>query len=189
MEIGFRDFLLNENRAYLGQRLGDILNALQDLNDNAQGLGTRQLVSNSENIVNQIRRILHTRWSDREEPHLKTLQKVGVGIMKAIEEKDDLPGVLQSASQEVEQLMGRLDVPANKLATPPETESPQGDDGKQEPSPPEEPPSEPTQAPQGAPQPGPQAPAPGGMPQPMPPAGGPPAAPGGPMPPMPPGPM
>jgi len=181
MKIGFREFLLNENRAYLGQKLGDILNALQDLSDNAQGLGTRQLVTNSENIVNQIRRILHTKWSSDEQPHLKSLQKAGVSIMKSIEEKDDLEGTLIGATKEIEQLMGRLEVPANKLATPEETESPQGK-GEGEPSPPEEPP-EPAQPPQGATQPGPQAQAPPGVPQPMMPTGAPPVAPG--MPPMP----
>ena len=136
MDIGFRDFLLNENRAYLGQKLGDILNALQDLSDNSEGLGTRQLVNNSEGIVNQMRRILHTRWNSREEPHLKTLQKVAVGIMRAIEEKSDLEGVLKGAVGEVEQLMSRLEVPVNKLGSP-DAETPKDDETQ---TPPEEPP-------------------------------------------------
>jgi hypothetical protein len=35
MKNDFRCFLLTEEKAYLGQRVGDVLNALQELNDHA----------------------------------------------------------------------------------------------------------------------------------------------------------
>ena len=44
----FKGFILNEGRAYLGIRIGDILNAIQDLEQNAKGMGTRQMVKNAE---------------------------------------------------------------------------------------------------------------------------------------------
>lgn len=116
----FQDFILNEDKAYLGQRLGDILNALQDLSDNCKGMGTRYLTISSERIVNQIRRVLHTNWPKQEEEILKSLQKIGVGIMKAIEEKDDLETVIHSATQELDQVLNGMNVPINKLATPPD---------------------------------------------------------------------
>jgi hypothetical protein len=112
----FKNFLLNENRAYLGEKCGDILNALQDLVDNAKGIGTRQLVGNAEGIVNQIRRILHTHWSSKEEKNLKQLQKAGVAIMRAIEEKDDLVGILPNVIQELQNLLADLEQPVNKMA-------------------------------------------------------------------------
>jgi hypothetical protein len=114
--VKFKEFILNENKAYLGQKVGDILNALQDLNDNAEGMGTKYLVQSAEGVVNQIRRILHTDWSKQEEIGLKRLQKVAVAIMKAIEEKDDLEHILQSSQKELENMMGDLDVPINKLS-------------------------------------------------------------------------
>lgn len=100
----FKDFILAENRAFLDQRMSDVLSALQDLNDSAENMGARHLVSNSENIVRQIRRIIHTHWPEREEPRLKTLQKCGVAIMRAMEEKDDLESVLKACQANIEEI-------------------------------------------------------------------------------------
>jgi hypothetical protein len=115
--MDFREFLLNEQRAYLGQKVGDILTAVQDLRDDAKSMGSKNLVRYAEKVVNQIRRVLHTHWSREETKHLKALQKVGVALMKAIEERDDLEGTITSASQELEKLSGRLGVPLHQLGT------------------------------------------------------------------------
>lgn len=115
-KLNFKGFLLNENKEYLNSRIGDILNALHDLNQNVEALGTRQLVRNSTTIVNQIRRILHTGWEKSEEPTLKELQKVGIAIAKAIDEKNDLKNVLQSAASHLEKLTSGT--PINNLAAP-----------------------------------------------------------------------
>lgn len=111
----FKNFILNENKAYFGQRVGDILNALQDLNDSAENMGARHLVSNAETIVNQMRRIIHTHWSQSEESNLIILQKCGVAIMKAIEEKDDLIPVLKACQQHVEEIIGEKETSINDL--------------------------------------------------------------------------
>jgi len=73
--IKFKDFLLNESKVQLGRRISDILNAMQDLTQNTKSMGTRQVNKNSEKIVNQIRRILHTNWPKVKEDNLKPLQK------------------------------------------------------------------------------------------------------------------
>lgn len=145
MHFGFKQFLLNENRAFLSQKIGDILNALQDLGDNTGGMGARQLVKNSNGIVDQIRRILHTDWPQREQKNLKVLQKCGVAIKKAIEEKDDLEAVIQSCIEEIEKLSGDLDMPMNKLASPQNVESPKDKPKKDSTSEPEKPPKAPPQ--------------------------------------------
>lgn len=111
----FRDFLLVESEQYFAQRVADILSALQDLNDSAEDMGTRHLLSNAQTIVNQIRRIIHTHWPQSEENGLKTLQKCGVAIMRAIEEKDDLPGVLKACQAHLEALSGRQGKPFNSM--------------------------------------------------------------------------
>jgi hypothetical protein len=125
--MDFSDFLLNEDRAYLGVKLGDILNAIQDITDNAGSIGQRMLVKNSEQIVNQIRRILHTSWPKSEQKTLEKLQKVAVNIMKAIEEKGDLPSVLQSASGSLEEIIGKMETPINQLAVPDSAEEPKAE--------------------------------------------------------------
>jgi len=110
----FKQFLLNESQAYLGQKVGDILTAAQELRDDANNMGTRDLTRFSERIVNQIRRILHSNWPREEKKHLLTLQKVGVALMKSIEEKDDLPGTIAGCATSLEKLVANLGVPIHK---------------------------------------------------------------------------
>ena len=117
-KIEFKSFLLNEDKAYLGQKIGDILNALQELAENGKAMGTRQLIKNSEAIVNQVRRVLHSDWQKEEEKYLKPMQKVAVAIMRAIEEKDDLQSILSSASEELGKVHSDLGAPALSLGTP-----------------------------------------------------------------------
>ena len=120
----FKTFLLNEQSAYLGQKIGDILTAAQELRDDSNNMGTRDLVRFSERIVNQIRRILHSNWAKEERKHLEVLQKVGVAIMNSIEKKDDLPQTIAGAASELEKLVSDLGTPINKLAS---TDKPQKD--------------------------------------------------------------
>jgi hypothetical protein len=123
----FKEFLLNENRAYLAQKAGDILTALQELRDDAPNMGTRDLTQYSMRIVNLIRRILHSNWPKEEEKNLLGLQKAAVAIMKSIDEKDDLPGTISAVAGLMEKLVGDLGVPINSL-TP--TETPPSQDAK-----------------------------------------------------------
>jgi len=140
MKIGFKQFLLNENRAYLAQKAGAILTALHDLDQNAQGMGTRNLVKNAEGVANQIRRILHTHWPKREEYNLKQMQKIAVSLMRAIDEKSDLETTIKSSVQELEKMMGNMDAPVNQLASPEGLNAPpdQPDSGVSEPEKPDQ---------------------------------------------------
>lgn len=113
----FKEFLLNEQQAYLGLKVGDILTATQELRDDAKNMGSRDLTRFSQRIVNQIRRILHSNWPREEKKHLKVLQKAGVALMKAIEEKDDLGNAISGVSSILEKLVANLGVPINKLAS------------------------------------------------------------------------
>jgi hypothetical protein len=106
----FKEFILDESKAFFAQRVSDILSALQDLNDNAEDMGPRHLVSNAETIVNQIRRTIHTHWPDSERSNLTVLQKCGVAIMKAIEEKGELKDVLKAVQQQMESISGEAPV-------------------------------------------------------------------------------
>lgn len=166
LRINFRDFLLNENKYYLGQRVGDVLTALQDLQQNGEGMGRRQMTANAQRIVDQIRSILHTNWSKKEERFLKDIQKAGVAIARAIEEKDNLEEVLPSVTGELEQVVTRMGVPVNSLATPPDEEVESGDDQMAEPQGKEQ---QPKQQPQDQQQPQPQQQQPQDQQQPAPP--------------------
>lgn len=113
--MAFKYFLLNEERSYLGQKISDILTALHDLQGDIENLGSRHINRIAESIVNQIRRVLHSNWSDKQHKSLKSLQKAGVAIMKAIEEKGDIKGALSSATDEVEKLSGKLGRPVSDI--------------------------------------------------------------------------
>jgi len=113
----FKEFLLNEQTAYLGLKVGDILTAAQELRDDAKNMGNRDLTRFSQRIVNQIRRILHSNWPREETKHLKILQKAGVALMKAIDEKDDLGSMISGVVSVLEKLVAALGVPINKLAS------------------------------------------------------------------------
>jgi hypothetical protein len=177
--MDFKEFLLNEQRAYLGQKVGDILTALHDLRDEAKSMGSRSLVKYSEKVVNQIRRILHQHWPREENKHLKVLQKVAVSLMKAIEENDDLEGVVASAASEMEKLSGKLGVPIHQLGTPDKKSEGPSDEEKGTSAPAQDTDGQPPGGQPGAPPADPMQP-PGGPPGAAPP-GGPPAA-GGPPP-------
>ena len=131
--IKFKDFLVNENHSYLGEKIGSILTAVHDLDDEGKTMGMRQMMRFCEKIVALIRRILHSNWPRTETKNLKTLQKIGVAIMKGIEEKQDLRELMPSIRQELEQLSQRIGTPINDvgpdseeqpdLETPPERTS------------------------------------------------------------------
>lgn len=131
----FKEFLLNEQQAYLGQKVGDILTAAQELRDDAKNMGTRDLTRFSERIVNQIRRVLHSNWPREEKKHLQTLQKAGVALMKSIEDKDDLPGTVAGVAGVLEKLVADLGVPIHKLATTDKVPSDQDKTGTDKPAP------------------------------------------------------
>ncbi len=47
----FKEFLLVEQREYLGEKIGDVLTGVQELLTGGKQIGTRQLVKYSEFIV------------------------------------------------------------------------------------------------------------------------------------------
>ncbi len=165
--MNFKYFILNEGRAYLGIRLGDILNATQDLEQNAKSMGTRQMVKNAENIVSQIRRVLHTHWDKQEEESLKKLQKAAVALSRAIEEKDNLESIITAVKGELEELVGDLGQPIGELGKPKGgMEAKEQEDKTPQKAPEPQPPGQP-QPPQPLPpgQPQPPQPLPPGQPQ------------------------
>jgi hypothetical protein len=123
----FKEFLLNENKSYLAQKIGDILTASQELRDDVKNMGSRDIIRFTERIINQIRRILHSNWTKEELKTLKGLQKIGVSLSKGIEEKDNLPEVISGATALLEKLSSDMGQPINKIASNQEDETQQDD--------------------------------------------------------------
>lgn len=118
--MSFKRFLINEEKNYLGNRVGDVLTAAQELEQDMESLGSRHLNRLADNVVNQIRKILHGHWSSKSEKYLQKLQRVAVAIKKTIEDKGDLKQILPTAIQELETISGELGVKVNNLEAPPE---------------------------------------------------------------------
>jgi hypothetical protein len=127
----FKEFLFLEQREFLNDKINDILTGIHEVLQAGKQMGARQMLKNSEDIVGQIRRILHGSWPRSEHKYLKVLQKCGVALMMAIDKKGDLPEVFNSVRVELEKLSGKFKTPVNQLGTT--------DDEK--PKKPEEPPS------------------------------------------------
>lgn len=123
MKNHFRSFLLTEERAYLGQKVGDVFTAVQGLNKDAPHIGKRHMMRLIKNIVGQIRRILHSNWTFEEQRYLKTLQKIGVAMMKGLDDNEDLPTLIGSVNAELEKLTNDIGEPINNLAAPVVSES------------------------------------------------------------------
>ena len=113
----FGDYLLNEERGYLATKIGDVLNALQSLSQDADNLGNRHLIRASTGIVNQIRRILHDSWTDSEKKTLKTLQKVAVALMRGIDSNENMREVISTAVQVLDKTASDIGAPLNNLGS------------------------------------------------------------------------
>lgn len=111
----FKQFLLKESNQYLNQKIGDILSAIQDIAEDSEHLGSRQLIQNCQSIVNQIRKILHSNWNKSQTRYLQILQNIGVAMMRAIDEKDNLRDVLKNCKENMESLSAEIGMPVNQL--------------------------------------------------------------------------
>ncbi len=113
----FKQYILNEQKDYFSDKVNDILTGLHELIQSEKQMGAKHMLRSAEVIANQIRKILHTSWPRSEHKYLKVLQKCGVALMKAIDEKGDLPDVFNSIRVPLEDMSHKLGAPANKLGT------------------------------------------------------------------------
>lgn len=114
----FKEYILEEQKTYLTQKIGDILTATQELQNDSGNMGSRDLARFSERIVNQIRRVLHSNWARENKKYLEKLQKIGIAIIKAIKEKGDLEGTIAGAAANLEELISDIGLPINSLVSP-----------------------------------------------------------------------
>lgn len=114
----FKYFLMNESKVYLGQKVNDVLTSLQDIQSDIDNLGSRHLSRLAENIVNELRKILHGQWEVQHQKYLVKLQKIAVAIMKTVEDRGDLREILPSATKSLEAIAGELGVKINSLQAP-----------------------------------------------------------------------
>ena len=114
--MGFKQFLITENKKFLGKKLSDVLNSLNDIQQDAPNLGQRHLVRLAEKEVNNLRSILKKSWSEPiTQNYLPDIQRIAFNLAKTIEDKGDLKDMLPQALQELQTVSGRLGVKQNEL--------------------------------------------------------------------------
>lgn len=114
----FKQYLLLENEQFLAFQMNDVLQDLQNLQSEIQSIGTRNLVTTSQLIGNNIRNIVHSHWDISSDKPLLTLQKCGVAIFKAIQKKSDLKEILPDIISDMNTAVADLKSPVNKFASP-----------------------------------------------------------------------
>lgn len=120
MPLSFKTFILNEEKAYLNHQIGDVLTSIQDLQTDMDGMGLRHIAKVAEDIVDSIRKILHSSWSPKSKAHLLELQKIAVAMMKSVEEKNTLKDDIPVLAQSLEALVGKVGGKVNDLQAAPE---------------------------------------------------------------------
>lgn len=116
-KINFKDYLLVENKVLFSQRLGDIMNGLQELISNPVSVGKDKA---AKTIADQIRsKILRTKWPSSLEENLKTLQTCAANILMSLdpkkENRPELDVVLQTCLKVLQQMSSTLEAPINNL--------------------------------------------------------------------------
>lgn len=113
--MGFSEFLINEEKSHLGHRISDVLTGMHNLQNDMENMGSRHLARFTDQIVDEIRKIIHGTWDEKQKKNLRKLQRVAVALKKAIEDRDDLKEIIPSASQELQDVLQKLGVKTNAL--------------------------------------------------------------------------
>lgn len=115
MRLNFKDFLLNENKVYLSEKIGDVLSSIKELHSHSKVIGTRELTRFTEQIVDKIRTILRGGWGREDVDNLKVLQQVAVALMHGIDKKSNLVETLGQCEAALEELSEKMGSPIQKL--------------------------------------------------------------------------
>ena len=115
---GFKNYLILENEQFLAVQINNVLEDLQNLQDEIESIGTRNLVRTATIIANNIRNIIKSPWEISDKKALFSLQKCGVAVLKSIEEKSDLKELIPELVNEIQTALGYLKEPVNKIASP-----------------------------------------------------------------------
>lgn len=143
----FREYILTEQKEYLADKISDILTGVHEMLSVSKQISAKQHIRNAEYIANQIRKILHGSWPRSEHKYLKSLQKCGVALLKAVDDKGDLPEVFNSVRGELEKLSSKMGEPVNKMGSMDQEKPDKPEQPKQPPPPPQNPPPQNPQQP------------------------------------------
>jgi hypothetical protein len=136
--LNFRQFILRENDEFLKEKSGDIYGDLQNIQSTMKQIGVDSLVNDIKVVISKCRAIVQGHWLKQQFKYLEALQKAAIALSNAVEEKDDLENVINSAVDLIKnEIIDKISGPINNLGTEPD-EAPAPDQ-----PPPQAPPTEP----------------------------------------------
>lgn len=112
----FKDFLINENKTLFSQRLGDILNSLQELSSDPKSISKKESV---KTIASQIRSnfLRGQKWPGDLKYQINMLVTIAFNLLKSVdpqvENRPDVDVVINSSIINIEQMNKRLSIPNN----------------------------------------------------------------------------
>lgn len=115
--LNFKKFIILENLQLLGDKIGNLLKDLQELQENYKDIGMTTTCNTIETIISNIQSILRGHWDSSNKKYFKNLQKIGIALSKLLEEKDDFEKILSDSVEEIKSIAMKLNVPLNDLGT------------------------------------------------------------------------
>lgn len=107
----FKNFL-NEDNNYYNVKIGDILNALQNISQDIGVLDKKSSETALVSVVNQIRPLLKNNINKNYAP---ILQKIAVFIMNGLEKNTDLKLIVDSCIESLSSVLSKSKLPIDKL--------------------------------------------------------------------------
>ena len=117
--MNFKEFLLTENKSDLGEKLGYILNSIENLAQDIDKQGTKLNVF-AEDIVSRVKGILRSDWPSELKQYLIQIRNAITIVCKSLDgsNKMPLPDALKSFSEELKKIAQSLGSPINDIASP-----------------------------------------------------------------------
>lgn len=136
--LDFRQFMLRENDEFLKIKIGKIYGDLQSIQQTMKQIGTESLVNDVKVVISQIRSIVQGHWLKQQFVYLSVLQKVGVALANAVDENDNMEGIVNASVDLIKNnIMDKLEGPVNDLGVEPQDQP--TDQPSEEAAPPTEP--------------------------------------------------
>lgn len=115
----FKDFLINENKTLFSQRLGDILNALEELSSDPKSIDKERVMAIKNQIVSNFLR--GQTWADELKYPSKMMTIIAFNLAKSIdrqaENSPEVSAVINSSIENIKQINKKLSIPNNQLAS------------------------------------------------------------------------
>lgn len=118
--MNFKQFLLTEDKSDLGLKIGNIVNAIDDISKDIDHKGQKLNVF-ADDIIVRVKSILRTDWPSELIQYLKQIRSALIIVCKSMDgsNKTPLPEAMVSFSKQLKKIADGLGAPLTDIGTPP----------------------------------------------------------------------